>query len=93
MLLQLANLALRLRSIHALGRSFISCYPFHLLHSIMMMSDVVIKQEPVNDARLLNVTSANLEVEIKTEHSDEVEQCDHGTFLKCCKQEPVDSVV
>ena len=59
-----------------------------------MSAAAVIKQEPVNDVRLLSVTAANLEVEIKTEPSDdEVEPCDHGTFLKCCKQEPVDSVV
>ena len=55
------------------------------------MSDAVaIKQEPVDDARLLSVTAANLEVcigdDVKTEECDE-------PYLKRCKQEPIDFVV
>ena len=54
------------------------------------MSDARIKQEPVDDARLLSATTANLEVcigdDVKTEECDE-------PFLKHCKQEPVDFVV
>ena len=57
-----------------------------------MMSDAVaIKQEPVDDARLLSVTAANLEVcigdDVKTE------ECDDELYSKRSKPEPVDFVV
>ena len=54
------------------------------------MPDMPIKQEPVDDARLLDATAANLEVcigdDIKTEECDE-------PYLKRCKQEPIDFIV
>ena len=70
---------------------FMSLSIFYLRSKFTTMSDaVVIKQEPVDDARLLSVTSANLEVCI----GDDVkmEECDES-YLKHFKQEPVDFVV
>ena len=56
------------------------------------MSDISIKREPVDDARLCSVTAAELEVcidtDIKIEQSD-----DDEPYLKRCKQEPVDFVI
>ena len=56
------------------------------------MSDISIKQEPVDDVRLCSVVAAELEVCIDTDIKIEQSNNDEP-YLKRCKQEPVDFVV